>query len=184
MVHTYQVVIQREQFCFNYLLQLSKLAVLSLKPLLVNSLNLFYCFLKLLWLFVLHILQIELAIVSINFLEDIIRSTHSSDRTKYWCSTLINHVSYMLAHVKKIAGTFVAFSTKCFLHYIFMGCLRDSVVIKFPPKFLGSVINVWVVMPVFRQSIVNNYCVQIVRSLFFFYVGFFEYLFNMLNFFF
>ena len=39
-------------------------------------------------------------------------------------------------------------------------------------------------MPVFRQSIVNNYCVQIVRSLFFFYVGFFEYLFNMLNFFF
>lgn len=88
----------------------------------------------------------------------------------------------MLAHIKKVAGTFVAIATERFLHYIFLGSLRDPMIIESPPDFQLSVENVRVVVAVLCQSVMNDDRMQVVWPLLFLYIRLFQYLFNVLYF--
>lgn len=74
--------------------------------------------------------------------------------------------------VHEVAGALVGcLVAQCFFHDLLLVNLHSAVVIILPPAFLDPVVDVRVVVPILRQAVVDQDCVQLIRSFFVFDVG-------------
>jgi len=83
------------------------------------------------------------------------------DRSLAICHLL----SHSLVDVEEVACALVAAATKSIFHNLLLGGNCYSVVVKLPPKFLGAIEEVSVVVPNVCNSIMDHHSMKVVWSL-------------------
>lgn len=163
VVDACQVVVEREEFGLNDLLELAVLTILFLQPLLEALVDLLHSLLEQM------VLRLggKLGILSRDLLLNARRNWQAS--CSLWSEdrgpALVNEVGDVATHVEEIARALVAVAAKSLPHDILDGRSRHTVIIELPPDLLEPVVDVGVVVPVLGDSVVDHYRVQVVGSL-------------------